>query len=204
MSTTRPLPAPSATRDEAVALARRAASGDAVATRALLESVAPRVVRATRAVMGGAHPEVEDAVQLALIGFIQSLPSFRGECNPALFAARIAVRTAGAVRRRSRSRQRPVDASIDIDALEGSPVDRAATRRREVVRALLDDLPEEQAEALALRFMLGWSLVEIAESSGAPVNTVRSRLRLAKEALRRRALADPALAEDFGLAEAEP
>ena len=74
-----------------------------------------------------------------------------------------------------------------------------------MVRALLDDLPEEQSEALALRFMLGWSLLEIAEASGAPVNTVRSRLRLAKEALRRRVEADPALAEDFGFdASGEP
>jgi RNA polymerase sigma-70 factor (ECF subfamily) len=196
----RPAVAP-AGREEAVQLARRAAAGDAVATRELLENVAPRVVRAARAVMGGAHPEVEDAVQLSLIGFIQSLPNFRGECNPSLFAARIAVRTATAVRRRSRARHVGRDSSVEVDELEGHRVDHAATRRRAVVRALLDDLPEEQSEALALRFMLGWSLLEISETSGAPVNTVRSRLRLAKEALRRRIEADPALAEDFGLKE---
>jgi len=140
-------------------------------------------------------------VQLSLIGFIQSLPNFRGECNPSLFAARIAVRTATAVRRRSRARHVGRDSSVEVDELEGHRVDHAATRRRAVVRALLDDLPEEQSEALALRFMLGWSLLEISETSGAPVNTVRSRLRLAKEALRRRIEADPALAEDFGLKE---
>ncbi len=153
--------------------------------------------------MGGGHPDVEDAVQLSLIGFIQALPSFRGECNPALFAARIAVRTAGAVRRRSKARHAGRDPSVDIDTIEGDRVDMAATRRRAVVRALLDELPEEQSEALALRFMLGWSLLEIAETSGAPLNTVRSRLRLAKEALRRRVQAEPALAEDFGLKEDE-
>ncbi len=182
-------------------LARRAAAGDAVATRQLLENIAPRVVRATRAVMGAGHPDLEDAVQLALIGFIQSLPNFRGECNPSLFAARIAVRTASGVRRRSKARHAGRDALVDVDALEGERVDPAASKRREVVRALLDDLPEEQSEALALRFMLGWSLQEIAEASGAPLNTVRSRLRLAKESLRRRVEADPTLADAFGLAE---
>lgn len=197
------VPAPPSAKEQALHLARRAAGGDAVATRALVESVAPRVVRATRAVMGGGHPDVEDAVQLSLIGFIQALPSFRGECNPALFAARIAVRTAGAVRRRSKARHAGRDPSVDIDTIEGDRVDMAATRRRAVVRALLDELPEEQSEALALRFMLGWSLLEIAETSGAPLNTVRSRLRLAKEALRRRVQAEPALAEDFGLKEDE-
>jgi len=200
-----PIPSPddlAAGRAEAVQLARQAAAGDARATRMLLESVAPRVVRATRAVMGAGHPEVEDAVQLALIGFIQALPSFRGECNPSSFASRIAVRTAGAVRRRSRGRQNGRDESIEVDDLEGSQgEDASAARRRDVVRGLLDDLPEEQAEALALRFMLGWSLLEIAEASGAPVNTVRSRLRLAKEALRRRIAGDRTLTEEFGLEE---
>jgi RNA polymerase sigma factor (sigma-70 family) len=170
-----------------------------VATRRLLENVAPRVIRATRAVMGATHPETEDAVQLALIAFIQALPSFRGECNPALFAARIAVRTAGAVRRRSKARNVGHDAQVDVDALHGESTDPGARRRREVVRGMLDDLPEEQAEALALRFVLGWSLVEIAETSGAPVNTVRSRLRLAKEALRRRIATDRSLSDEFGL-----
>ena len=202
--TTSVLAAPASAREEAVQLARRAAGGDAVATRALLESVAPRVVRTARTVLGAGHPEVEDAVQLALIGFIQSLPGFRGECAPSSFAARIAARTARAVHRRSRARHNGRDDLVDVDTLEGARRDPLAARRREVVRALLDDLPEEQAEALALRFMLGWSLCEIAEASGAPLNTVRSRLRLAKHALRRRIEADPALAADFGRKEGEP
>jgi RNA polymerase sigma-70 factor (ECF subfamily) len=191
-------------RDEAIALARRAASGDALATRQLLENIAPRVVRATRAVLGAGHPEAEDAVQLALIGFIQSLPGFRGECNPSLFAARIAVRTASGIRRRARARHEGRDEAVDVDELAGGRGDPRAAARREVVRTLLDDLPEEQGEALALRFMLGWSLSEIAETSGAPLNTVRSRLRLAKEALRRRVEADPTLADHFGIGEEEP
>jgi len=183
--------------DDAVRLVREAASGDAVATRKLLERVAPRVVRTARAAMGAHHPEIDDAIQLALIGFIQALPSFRGECDPSLFAARIAVRAAGAVRRRSRARCNRVDPSVEVDMLQGKPTELAASRRRAAFRNLLDDLPEEQAEALALRFMVGWSLAELAEATGAPLNTVRSRLRLGKEALRRRIEGDPALAEEL-------
>jgi len=48
---------------------------------------------------------------------------------------------------------------------------------------------------LALRVMLGWSLEDVAQATGAPLNTVRSRVRLAKEALRRRIEADPSLAD---------
>jgi RNA polymerase sigma factor (sigma-70 family) len=185
------------TRSDALELARQAADGDTRATKRLLEKVAPRVVRAVRAVLGAGDPEVEDAAQLSLIGFIQALPSFRGESDPSFFAARIAVRTASAVRRKRRVRQMGQDASVEVDTLEGDPIDLAAARRRVAVRALLDELPEEQSEALALRFMLGWSLADIAHASSAPLNTVRSRIRLAKEALRRHIKGDPGLAEEF-------
>jgi RNA polymerase sigma-70 factor (ECF subfamily) len=89
------------------------------------------------------------------------------------------------------------DASVEVDSLEGDRIDMAAARRRVAVRALLDELPDEQSEALALRFMLGWSLADIAEVSAAPLNTVRSRIRLAKEALRRHIKGDPGLTEEF-------
>jgi RNA polymerase sigma-70 factor (ECF subfamily) len=190
-------------RSAAIELARAAAAGDVRATRRLLEVVAPRVARTVRAVMGSRHPEVEDAAQLALIGFIQALPSFRGECDPAQFAARIAVRTAGAVRRRARARLGTVDYAMDVDAIEAPPEETEAARRKAFIRGLLDGLPEEQAEVLVLRIMLGWALKDIATTSGAPLNTVRSRLRLAKEALRRRIADDPVLTEALDLSEGE-
>jgi RNA polymerase sigma-70 factor (ECF subfamily) len=192
----RPLVSTKHGQESASQLAQAAAAGDVSATRALLELVAPRVMRAVRAVMGPVHPEVEDAIQLALIGFIQALPAFRGECPPVQFAARIAVRTAAAMRRRTAARRMLHDPSVDLESLEASSSSELdATRRREALRCLLDDLPEEQAEALALRIILGWSLKEIAAATETPINTVRSRMRLAKEALRKRIAADPALAE---------
>jgi RNA polymerase sigma-70 factor (ECF subfamily) len=195
-------PAPPA--GPAMDLARAAATGDPQATRRLLELVAPRVVRAARAVMGAHHPEFEDAVQLTLIALIHALPSFRGECAPDRFAARIAVRTAGAVRRRARTRSTREDGSIDPDGFLADGEDPNAARRRRTLRALLDDLPEEQAEALAMRIALGWSLKDIADTTGVPLNTVRSRIRLAKEGLRRRIADDPSLADELDAMEGLP
>jgi RNA polymerase sigma-70 factor (ECF subfamily) len=43
--------------------------------------------------------------------------------------------------------------------------------------------------------MLGYTVQEVADLSGAPLETVRSRLRLAKQALRRRVLGHPLLRE---------
>ncbi len=46
----------------------------------------------------------------------------------------------------------------------------------------------------ALRVVLGWSLPEAEAATGIPLNTVRSRVRLAKNALRAAVEADPMLA----------
>ncbi|HEX3769913.1 MAG TPA: sigma-70 family RNA polymerase sigma factor [Polyangiaceae bacterium] len=187
--------APSPSRSANIELARRAAAGDARATRSLLETVAPAVLRSVRQMLGSAHPDIDDASQLALIGFVQALGTFRGECDPVHFAIRIAIRTAGATRRRYRSRYDRRDEEVDIDTLEAAPDVPQATLRRQAILRLVDDLPEEQAETMAMRFVLGWKLHEIAQATGAPFNTVRSRLRLAKEALLRRIQRDPTLAE---------
>jgi RNA polymerase sigma-70 factor (ECF subfamily) len=94
---------------------------------------------------------------------------------------------------------------VDVDDLEAPPSEDvgAASRRREAIRELVDRLPEEQGEVLVLRIMLGWALKEIADTTGAPLNTVRSRLRLAKEAVRKRIADDPVLAEGLDLTEVE-
>ena len=73
-----------------------------------------------------------------------------------------------------------------------------ASRRQALLQELIDELPEPQAETLALRVVVGLSLKETAAATGAPVNTVRSRMRLAREALRTRIEQQPALAELLG------
>lgn len=189
--------AAAAAPSEAMVLARQAASGDSQATAKLLRLLAPRISRVVRAVMGGGHPDADDAIQLSLIGFVQALPAFRGECDPAGYATTIAVRTAIGVRKRTKVLRSRVQDDAETEAMstrDPSPGDQAdSEKRKRLLRDLLSELPEEQAETLALRIMLGWSREEIAEHTGAPVNTVRSRMRLAKEALKKRIEADPML-----------
>jgi len=60
-----------------------------------------------------------------------------------------------------------------------------ALYRRHFVRDLLLRLPQEQAEVLALHVILGHSLPEIGAATATPLATVKSRLRLAKEYLRK-------------------
>src|SRR5262249_19342612 len=141
---------------------------------------------------------------MSLIALVQALPSFRGECAPEHYASRIAVRTAvaapkpvRAVGGRPAQAQLGTPASADALPAGGGP----APRRERIIRDLLGEIPDEQAESMALRFVLGWSLEEVGQATGVPVNTVRSRLRLAKQALRRRIEADPDLCDEL---EVEP
>jgi RNA polymerase sigma-70 factor (ECF subfamily) len=183
-------------------IARLAATGDTSATARLLRIVAPEMLRVVRGVMGPYSSDVDDALQQSLVALIQALPSFRGECAPTGYACRIAFRTALGMRKRSHLARSRYDSSTDADLFPDSDAPGAlsdARRRTEIVRDLLDRIPAEQAEALAMRTMLGWSIEEIAQASGAPINTVRSRLRLAKEALRRNIEADPSLADELGV-----
>jgi RNA polymerase sigma-70 factor (ECF subfamily) len=183
-------------------LAVRATHGDDAAMRELLRGVAPSLLAAVRAVVGRHAPDVEDIAQETMVAFVHALPAFRAECSVNHYVSRIAVRTAVAARKRRVIRENRADAFEDDGSGEpyaASPGDEAwASRRRAALRRLLDELPEVQAETFALRVALGYSMQEVASATGAPVNTVRSRLRLAKEALRRRIEEDPALAEVLG------
>lgn len=195
----RPEPVTARQPEGLVALTERAATGDVEATGQLLKALAPDLIRSAQALMGAAHPDVDDVVQQALIALVQALPNFRGECSPRHFAQRIVARIAVHFRHKAHVRGDRYDGAIDVDAMPGQQPHLGDTvdagRRRELVRALLDTLPEEQAETLALRIGLGFSLGEVAEATGVPLNTVRSRIRLAKEALRRRIEANASMLE---------
>ncbi len=159
----------------------------------------PTLTRVTAGVLGASHPDLDDAVQQSMIALVRALPAFRGDCHPAGYASRITLRVALRARRNAKRdagrREAMGQLAPTDDAVVSAGDASLGSRRRELLRELLEDLPEEQAEALTLRVVMGWSLEEVARASGAPVNTVRSRVRLAKEALRARIESVPGLAE---------
>ena len=197
-----PVPAEPAPPTRNMVLAREAGKGDTVAMRELLREIGPRIQRVVSSVLGRGHGEIEDVTQQALLAFVQALPSFRGECEPVHFASRVAARTAIAAARRGRTLRSRHEDGVEIDLLTSSApaplADAERTRRMQVMRDAMARIPAEQAETLALRIVLGWSLGEVAETMGVPLNTVRSRLRLAKTALRSVIHGDPIANEELG------
>jgi RNA polymerase sigma-70 factor, ECF subfamily len=59
-----------------------------------------------------------------------------------------------------------------------------ASERRARVLAALRELPEEQREVLDLGYFQGLSQTEIADATGQPLGTVKTRMRLAMQKLR--------------------
>jgi RNA polymerase sigma-70 factor, ECF subfamily len=187
-------------RDELWELARQAQRDDARALRELLTALIPHLLRAVRRVLGPSHPFVEDVAHDAAYTVLNRLPEFRGEGTLLNYSRRVAMLTALNMRRRDaakkRARARDREA-IDPDAIAadgGNPEHQVATEAfLPVVREMLDALPEPLAETFGLQVVLGYSLEEIAALCGVPLETARSRLRLAKRTLRERALAHPVL-----------
>jgi RNA polymerase sigma factor (sigma-70 family) len=188
-------------KDEFLPLARAAAAGQREALTTLVLAIGGSVLRTVRKVLGTAHPDVDDVTQDAIIALVAAIPGFRAECTVTHFAHRIAVLTAMAARRRTSTRNRHTERGYPIDEIQDQTSPLAtlmAGRRRELVRELLDDLPPPSAEALALHFLLGYTVDEIAAAASLPPNTVWSRLRLGKQALRRRLGSDLRLSDLVG------
>jgi len=174
------------TVDSLRSLVEPAARGDRDALAQLMRALAPRVLGVARRILGRQAPEAQEVCQEALIAVADALPRFRGESTIGYFATRVTVRLALQTTRSDRARKRREERVLaDHRTPVPSPIDEAhSARRRAAMRKLLAKLPEEQAEALALQVVEGLSPSEIAQVTGVPVNTVRSRVRMAKDALR--------------------
>jgi RNA polymerase sigma-70 factor, ECF subfamily len=163
-----------------------AAAGDRAAAQQLCRELLPRVRNLVRYLLRG-DSRVDDVAQEALIAVLRGLASFRGDGRFESWVDRVVARTTFASIRRIRAETptgvRPVESSAtDATGASSAPGDAYALRRE--LAAALDRLPADQRESLVLHFAIGMTVPEIAEAMAAPHETVRSRLRLGKAALR--------------------
>ncbi|MDF2691994.1 MAG: polymerase sigma-54 factor RpoN [Labilithrix sp.] len=169
--------------------------GDQATIRALVDSVAPSIYRVVVSMLGSGHADVDDAVQGSILTLLRRVEDCR-DGTIERFAVGIAVHTTLNIIRREKTRFRLLSRLSKLREGNEAPL---AEGTDVVLRGLLAELvaslPPEQAEALIRRSVLEYSLEEVAEQTGAPVNTVRSRIRLARQALARRIQADPRLAD---------
>jgi RNA polymerase sigma-70 factor, ECF subfamily len=163
-------------------LARKARDDDSQAFRRLAEATAPHGHRLAWRLLGDAD-QAADVVQEFLIKLLRVLDRY-DPARPFLpWALRIVTRMALDQRRR---RVKHEHASLD-DVLAypantadqpDSHLEAKETRRR--LQALCGDLSEGQRVAFVLRDLEGFSVAEIAETTGAAASTVRVHLARAR------------------------
>ncbi|MEU5938369.1 SigE family RNA polymerase sigma factor [Micromonospora sp. NPDC047548] len=128
-------------------------------------------------VLTGNLAEAQDAVQEAYIRAWQRWSTVGGYDDPEAWvrvvASRIAVSRWRSLRSRARTYLRH-GAEESVPAPGVDTVDVVAALRR---------LPEEQRTALALYYLLGMPVAEVARQTEAPVGTVKARLSRGRTAL---------------------
>jgi RNA polymerase sigma-70 factor (ECF subfamily) len=97
-------------------------------------------------------------------------------------------RAVDAVRREERLRDRERRANPHAppveDVMESVVEDADLADRRRAVREAMRGLPAEQREAVELMYFRGWTQARIAETTGVPIGTVKSRVWAAMRRLR--------------------
>jgi RNA polymerase sigma-70 factor (ECF subfamily) len=149
----------------------------------------PRLIRLAGLICRDAI-DSEDAVQAGLERAWRRRESLLDPAALPAWLDRIVVREAIRLGRDNRSlRQRLErmlgdhdDIEIPIPRIEADPGSSVASRA--ALRHAFEALPAAQRAVVALHLYLGYSIAETADMVGAPLETVRSRLRLAREQLR--------------------
>lgn len=177
--------------EESRLLLDRMRQGDETALGALYDLWSPRLYPLILHVVGTA----EDAEEVLEETFWQAWrQADRYEGGRGRVGAWLATLARSRALDRARARRRvreegwdelPTLAAGDPEGDAPDPLhDAAAAEERGMVRGALLRLPAEQREALELAYYGGLSQTEIAERTGQPLGTVKTRMRLAMQKLR--------------------
>lgn len=162
-----------------------AQQGEREALERLAAHWRPRHYAHARRLLGQAD-RAADAVQEAWTGIVRGLGRLREpERFPAWSYAIVTRRCQDAIRRKGREPPGDPDADPPDPAAGGE--DQTSDLRR-----ALAALPPDQRAAIALFYLDGFSIGEIAEAVGIPAGTVKTRLFHARRALRRQLEGDEA------------
>ncbi|OGO56919.1 MAG: hypothetical protein A2V85_09540, partial [Chloroflexi bacterium RBG_16_72_14] len=163
-------------------LVERARQGDHDAFAQLVDASLARLDAAARLILR--DPEIaRDAVQEALIRAWRDLPGLR---DPDRFDAWLRRLTVNACLDLTRNRRRrPIE--VELTAIDAPTThDHAGTLAdRELVDLALRRLEPGHRAVVALHYLLGMPLPDVAASLGIPLGTAKSRLHHALAAMRR-------------------
>lgn len=184
-------------KDKLTELAVKAASGDESAFEDLVYATERTVYNMALRACGGDEHDASDLSQDIYIKLWRSLASFRGDSSFNTWLYRI-VQNAAADRARKAARERTVsltaeaedgeDGRDEIDIEDTSPTPEDALVESEAnagIMQALNKLSENHREIVTLRYLDGFSVLEIADILKIDEGTVKSRLFRAREKLKK-------------------
>jgi RNA polymerase sigma-70 factor (ECF subfamily) len=129
------------------------------------------------------YADAEDATQLALERAWRSRAQLRSSDGAVCWLRRIVVREALRARSSPWHRLRSPAHLVEIEPADGRSSASGDAERLDILRAF-DRLPADQRATVLLHHYLAYPVAEVAAMLGVPLETVRSRLRLAMRRLR--------------------
>lgn len=136
--------------------------------------------------LGVRDRELDDAIQDLFMVVQRKLPEFDGKVSPKTWLYAIAIRIARRTKERSWRDQRHASHGDDPESPCTSSPDAEAqveqNQRLSLARAALSALDDDKREVFVLAQVEQMSAKEIADIVGIPMNTVYSRLRVARAA----------------------
>jgi RNA polymerase sigma-70 factor (ECF subfamily) len=137
--------------------------------------------------LGVRDADTLDAAQDVFLVVHRRLAEFEGRAKMTTWLFRICMHVASDRRRAAPLRREAQGLDLATHADDSADASTRAEWRQDLAlaEAILDELPDEQRVVFVLFEIEEQSGDDIAEVLGVPVGTVRSRLRLAREAFRR-------------------
>ena len=182
-------------RDADIELLRAVQAGDASAFRGLVEKYQNRVYNMVFGMVRN-REDARDITQDAFVKAYNNLDSFRLEASFYTWLYRIAMNLAiDFIRKRQRHGNTSFEEAIAARDEDGGIAEvhhtedpRRSLERKRLHQKIMDamqELPEDQREAILLRELEGLSYKEISDIMGIPEGTVMSRLFYARKKLQK-------------------
>ena len=167
-----------------LALIRKTAEGDREAFETLYRRFYPRLYRYLVRLMRG-EEMVEDILNEVMLVVWQRAGSFEERSRPSTWILGIAYNKGlKAIRRRSNERLTLLPDTLE-DIEDEIPVDDVSRRQLSLdLESAMESLSPEQRSVVELTYVYGFSYREISQITGAPENTVKTRMFYARKRLR--------------------
>lgn len=164
----------------------KAARGDVAAFEAVYKATSGFVYNVAFRVMNNRH-EAEEVTQEVFLTVYHKLHTFRFQSAFRTWLYRITMNSAiSRTKKTAREKTQPLEGTDYswmevIPAKEESPTDEGAQEK--LVNFLLQSLNPDQRACIVLRSVEGFSYQQIADALKININTVRSRIKRARESL---------------------